>query len=386
MHIGIFTNNYLPNPYGVSTSVEGFRKGLEKKGHRISIFAPTWCDEVYEDSSNIYRYPSFKVPTKVSFSIAVPYSSKIDKEIRSMKFDLIHAQHPNLIGAQAKRWAKEKNIPLIYTWHSIYDKYAHYASPIPEKIAAKWVIDNAIKFAKNADHVIVPTKSMLEIIKDKGFSHDNVHIIHSGVDKDLFSNPEGNKLRSEYDIPDDAILLMSISRMTEEKNVCFLARVIKKVLIRNKDAYFLFGGEGDLFYEVREILRDELISGRIIFVGKIDRELIKNYLDAADIFVYASITETQGTIISEAMYMGLPVVAVKASGVKDMVIDGRTGYLTDESIDDMVYAVLRCITEDSDRQSLAKEAELYAKENYTIEVCTEKLLDVYNQAILGNRI
>lgn len=385
MHVGIFTNNYLPNPYGVSTSVEGFRKGLEKKGHKVSIFAPTWCDEFYEDSSDIYRYPSFKMPTKVSFSIAVPYSPKIDKKINSMKLDLIHAQHPNLIGAQANRWSKKKNIPLIYTWHSIYDKYVHYASPIPEKIAAKWVIDNAIRFAKNSDYVIVPTKSMLEVIREKGFSHDNVHIIHSGVDEELFSNPCGSDLRSEYEIPNDAILLVSISRITEEKNVCFLAKVIKKVLIRNNDAYFLFGGEGDLSDEVREILRDELISGRVIFTGKINRELIKNYLDAADIFVYASTTETQGTIISEAMYMGLPVVAVNASGVKDMVIDGKTGYLTDESIDDMVYAVLKCITEKFNRQTLSRESKLYAKENYTIEVCTEKLLNVYDNAILGSR-
>ena len=381
MHVGIFTNNYLPNPYGISTSIEGFRVGLEKKGHKVSIFAPAWIGETKKDLPNVYRYPAFKAPTKLPFSIAFPYAPKIDKQIRDMKFDLIHAQHPNLVGAQGKRWAKEKNIPLIYTWHSIYDKYTHYAHPIPHKFAAKWIIESALSFARSADHVIVPTNSMLEIVKSKGFSHKNVHIVPSGVDEELFSNPSGQEIRKKYNIPSNAVLISSISRLTQEKNVCFLAEVMKKVLLQNKEVYFLFGGEGNLFGKVKEILSSELIKDRVIFTGKIKRELVKNYLDSSDIFVYASTTETQGTIISEAMYMGVPIVALDASGVRDMVVDGETGYLTTQSVNDMVYTVSKCIKNTSDRERLSTEALRYAKKNYTVEVCTKKLLDVYNEAI-----
>ncbi len=381
MHIGIFTNNYLPNPYGISTSIEGFRKGLEKQGHKVSIFAPEWVGEVQEDLPNVYRYSAVKAPTKLPFSLAFPYDPKMHKQIKNMKFDLIHAQHPNLVGAQGKRWAKEKNIPLIYTWHSIYDKYTHYVYPIPHKFAAKWIIDNALNFADSADRVIVPTNSMLENIKSKGFSHKNVHIVPSGVDEELFSHPNGQDVRGKYNIPNNVTLISSISRLTQEKNVCFLAGVMKKVLLQNKNAYFLFGGEGDLSDKVREILNDDLIKDRVIFTGKIERESVKDYLDSSDIFVYASTTETQGTIISEAMYMGIPIVAIDSSGVRDMVIDGETGYLTAHSVNDMTYTISKCIKNTSDRERLSREALKYARQNYTVTACTNKLLDVYNQAI-----
>ena len=381
MYIGIFTNNYLPNPYGVSTSIEGFRKGLESEGHKVSIFAPSWHDEIYKDLPNVYRYHSLKVPTKVSFSLAIPYSQRIDKKIKKMPLDLIHAQHPNLVGAQGKRWAKEKKIPLIYTWHSIYDKYVHYVSPIPQKFAAKWIIDSAIKFAQSADYVIVPSKSMYEIVCKKGLKHKNIHVIPSGVDEELFSNPNGDKIKSRYNIPLDALLIVSISRVTEEKNVSFLAKVMRKVLLRDRNAYFLFGGDGDLLDEVKNILSDDLICERVIFAGKIDREAVKDYLDSANIFVYASTTETQGTIISEAMYMGIPIVAVNASGVRDLIDDGKTGYLTKENISDMTYAILKCINNVNDRKKIGAQAKNYAMENYTVKVCTQKLIDIYERAI-----
>ncbi len=380
MHIGIFTNNYLPNPYGISTSIEGFRVGLEKKGHKVSIFAPSWIEET-QDLPNVYRYPSIKAPTKLPFSIAIPYASKIDRKIEELKLDLIHAQHPNLVGAQGKRWARKKKIPLVYTWHSIYDKYTHYAYPVPHKIASKWIMNSVVSFAKKADHVIVPTKSMFYNIKSKGFSHKSISIVPSGVDEKLFSNPSGQEIRKKYNIPDNVLLISSISRLTQEKNVIFLAKVVKKVLLQNKNVYFLFGGEGDLLDNLKKILYHKSIKNRVVFTGKIKRELVKDFLDASDIFVYASVTETQGTIISEAMYMGVPIVALNSSGVRDMVIDGQTGYLTAYNINDMVYTISKCIKDPIDRVRLSQKALKFASQNYTVTACTEKLLQVYDKAI-----
>ncbi|MEA3323345.1 MAG: glycosyltransferase, partial [Patescibacteria group bacterium] len=108
MRIAIFTNNYLPNPYGVSTSVEGFRQGLITMGHTVYIFAPQWGDEVNKNEKDVYRYPSVKVPAKIDASMVVPYSSKMDKIIEELDIDVIHAQHPNLLGAVASKWAIKK--------------------------------------------------------------------------------------------------------------------------------------------------------------------------------------------------------------------------------------------------------------------------------------
>ncbi len=384
MHIGIFTNNYLPNPYGVSASVEGFRKGLIAAGHRVSVFAPTWHGQKYTDAQDVYRYPSLAVPTKVAFSLVVPYAPKLDKKIEACDFDIIHAQHPNLLGTQAHRWAKQKDIPLIFTWHSLYDRYAHYVPFVPEAFAGKWMMKTARAFAQSADHVIVPTASVQKIILQQGLSHKRIHIIPSGVDEELFAHADGHHIREQYNIPTQAQLIVSISRLTKEKNVRFLAHAIKKVLAQNPQTYFLFGGEGDLLIELKKILYSKNIphsTQRVIFPGKIARSDVKNILAAADLFVYASTSETQGTIITEAMYMGVPIVAVRASGVEDLIVEGTTGILTREATSDLSYAVLRCLSDRHAHQSCGQKARAYAKKHYTVTACTKKLIDVYSQAI-----
>jgi len=114
MNIAIFTNNYLPNPYGVTTSVESFRKEFEKRGHNVYIFAPH--NRGYKDKNkNVFRYPSIDIKYKIRFPLPIPYSRKIDKEIKKLKIDIIHAQHPNLLGGAAITWAEKKHIPLVFT-------------------------------------------------------------------------------------------------------------------------------------------------------------------------------------------------------------------------------------------------------------------------------
>jgi 1,2-diacylglycerol 3-alpha-glucosyltransferase len=135
MRIAIFTNNYLPNPYGVAGSVESFRKVFEKLGHDVFIFAPRW--KGYQDENpNVFRYPSIETNVKIKFSFAIPFSLKISKVLEKLDLDIIHSQHPNLMGSAAMHWAKKKNIPLVFTWHTLYDQYAHFAPFIPKRIAA----------------------------------------------------------------------------------------------------------------------------------------------------------------------------------------------------------------------------------------------------------
>src|SRR4030043_309152 len=146
MRIAIFTNNYLPHPYGVSGSVESFRKEFERLGHEVYIFAPRW--KGYRDKNRrVFRYPAFETNVKIKFPIAIPYSRKISKILDKLDLDIIHSQHPNLLGSAAARWTRRKSasrrIPLVFTWHTLYDQYAHFAPFVPVKLAAWWAIRNA---------------------------------------------------------------------------------------------------------------------------------------------------------------------------------------------------------------------------------------------------
>ncbi len=380
MRIAFFTNNYLPNPYGVSTSVDGFARGLRNMGHEVFIFAPHWKgDEAFADEY-IFRYPSVDVPTKVPFSLALPISPEVDRIIGKLDFDIIHAQHPNILGTQAKRWARKKKIPIVFTWHSFYDSYAHYVSFIPEKIASKWVIDNAAHFANTVDHVIFPTKSVQSILGEV-VKHDRVSIVASGVDENLFANPDPVPIREKYDIPKEAHLLVSISRLSQEKNVLFLARVIARFLKSHPHVYFLFCGDGDLREELEELFLSKEVLHRVVFPGKLERSDVKHYLHASDVFVYASTSETQGTIITEAMYCGVPIVAVRSSGVRDIVEDGISGILVKEVVGDFTYALERIAFDQEFRDSLSVAARNRAREFFTVQVCAQKLVNVYKHVL-----
>ncbi|HFC36177.1 MAG TPA: glycosyltransferase family 4 protein, partial [Candidatus Moranbacteria bacterium] len=210
MNIAIFTNNYLPNHYGVTNSIESFRKQFEKMGHTVYIFAPAYKN--YTDNNpNVFRYPALDIRYRIKFPIPIPYSKKVERKIKELKIDIIHSQHPNLLGTVAYRLAKERKIPLIFTWHTLYDMYVSYV-PFPfAKLAKFWIIGSAVKYANKADQVIVPTNSVKKIIKEWGVKNKNIIDIPTGVEEKLFDNSDAEKIRKKLKISSDKKIILSIS-------------------------------------------------------------------------------------------------------------------------------------------------------------------------------
>jgi len=380
MKIGIFTNNYFPNPYGVTQSIESFRKRFEKLGHEVFIFAPKWKD--YKDENRrVFRYSSINTNIKFKFPLAIPYSKNLDKIIANLDLDIIHAQHPNLLGSAAMKWAREKKIPLVFTWHTLYDKYAHFAAVIPEKLATWWVIRNARNYANKASCVVVPTQSMKEIIKKWGVTNKNIEAIFSGVEEETYQNADKQMIRNKLGVKDGEILLFLVSRLTSEKNVEFLFRSVMEVLKNNKNTKFLVVGDGYLSPRLKLMAEENNLKDRIFFAGIVDKKEIKHYYAAGDIFVYASKSETQGMVVSEALYMGLPIVAVSATGICDLVRDKVNGFLTEENENEFIRAAENLIGDANLRKKFGEDSAKVARENYTDKICAKKLLKVYKKAV-----
>lgn len=380
MRIAIFANNYLPNPYGVTQSIESFRRQFEKLGHEVFIFAPAWKGYA-DENPNVFRYPSIDIEFKFKFPLAVPYSRKMDKVIAGLDLDIIHSQHPNLLGSAAMKWARKKKIPLVFTWHTLYDQYAHFAVIIPEKLAAWWAIRNAKNYANKADCVITPTESVKEIIKNWGVTNKNIEAVSSGVEEEIYQNADRQVVRNKFGVKDDEILLLLVSRLTAEKNIEFLLRSAVKVLKNSKNIKFLVAGDGYLVSRLKLTAKENDLEERIIFEGIVDKKEIKNYYAAGDIFIYASKSETQGMIVSEAMYAGLPIVAVRATGICDLVEDNVNGFLVSEKEDEFAEAVTKLIGDADLRKKFADESARIAREKYTDKICAQKMLEIYEKAI-----
>lgn len=381
MNIAIFTNNYLPNPYGVSMSIESFRVEFEKMGHTVYIFAPEFKGYI-DKNPNVFRYPSVDITLRgVRYPIAIPFSCKIDRILKKMDIDVVHAQHTSLLGWQAKRWAKKKNVPLIFTWHTLYDQYAHFAPLVPEKLAAWWAIGNAVRYANAASHIVVPTPSVKPIIKKWGVKNPNITAIASGIDEKKFSTSDGIQVRQKYGISVDDILILLVSRLTAEKNVYFIFESLMPLLKKNKKLKFLVAGGGIEKENLEKIVEKNGLAKQIFFAGIVSADIIKNYYAAADIFAYASKSETQGMILTEAMYMGLPTVAVKATGSKDLVGNFVTGILTKENEKEFKAAVSKLVDDPALRKKFSQNAKRIARESYTAGVCAEKMLEVYEKEV-----
>lgn len=380
MRIAIFTNNYLPNPYGITTSIESFRKQFESRGHKVFVVAPE-SEGYHDENQRVFRYPSFDINYRIKYPIPIIYSGKMDKKIGDLGIDIIHSQHSNLLGDTAMKWAKKKRVPIVYTWHTLYDNYTHYVPLIPDKLASKWAINNAVDYANKADTVVVPTQSIEKIIRDWGVTNKNVVDVPTGVESLYFEYPNGEKIKKKLGIKDEQKIIISISRLTKEKNVLFLLGSITEVLKSNPQAIFVFGGEGYLREEMQEVVKDSGMQGRIIFPGIIQKSDIKNYFEMADVFVYASKSETQGTIITEAMYCGVPIVALDATGSRSLIENNKTGVLVEENEGKFAETVGNLLKNKDGAKELGENAKAYAEANYTSEVCAKRMIDVYKDTI-----
>lgn len=378
MKIGIFTNNYLPNPYGVTGSIESFRNELEKRGHSVFIFAPRWKGYV-DKNPRVFRYPSIDIKVKFRFPLPLPYSWKMRRILKKLDLDVIHAQHPNLLGSAAARFAKKKKIPLIFTWHTLYNHYTNFVPFIPAKISENYIIKKAVKFANYADAVIVPTDSIISMLKKWGVENKKIIPIATGILEEEFISANGNKIREKYNIKNDETVLLLVSRLTAEKNVEFIFESLRNILTKEKVKFLVVGG-GYLQEKLKNFCAKEKISDQVIFCGEVARKEVKNYYAAGDIFVYASKSETQGMVISEAMYMKLPIVALLASGISSLVLNKGNGFLIEGSKEEFAEVVLKLIDDKELRKNFSEASWRIAKLKFTASACAERMLEVYEEA------
>ncbi len=379
MNIAIFTNNYLPNPYGVTGSIESFRNVFEKQGHTVYVFSPFW--KGYHDKNpHVFRYPSVDIKIKFRFPLPIPYSRAVSRIIKELDLDIIHSHHPNLLGAAAKKWAGRKNIPLVFTWHTLYDLYTNFVPFLSSSVAARWMIHGAARYANRSGAVIAPTRSTAERMREWGVKK-KIKVIPTGVSETQFVNPDRKKIRSHYAVRDSEILLVLLSRLTEEKNVEFLLRALIPVIKKYSHIKLLLGGEGYLLETLKSISENNCVKDRVIFSGLVPKDEVKDYLAAGDIFVHASKSETQGMILSEAMYTGLPIVAVDATGAKDLIAHKVSGLLTGDSMKEFSAMVELLINNPLMRETLGDNAKEIARKKYASEICAKEMMRVYEEAI-----
>lgn len=337
MRIGIFTDSYKPYVSGVVRSIETFKKELEKLGHEIFIFAPNYSG--YKEQNNqIFRFPSFRSPTHQDFYIGIPLSFLAEKYITDLNLDLIHVHSPFVLGRVGASFARKLNIPLVFTYHTLYDQYVHYA-PFAQGLARRVVISLARNFCNRCDLVITPTGVIRQLIQGYGVNKPIV-AIPTGISPIKPLETKSFFLKEKLGLPKEEKILLFVGRLGKEKNVISLLNSFKTVLSQKQNVNLVLVGNGPEEKFLKEYAKKQGINSRVYFTGLLPyEEVVLAYL-SADIFVFPSLTETQGLVLAEALSAGLPIVARAAYGSLAMVENGVTGYLCnneEEFADKVIY-------------------------------------------------
>ncbi|MCB8943080.1 MAG: glycosyltransferase [Ardenticatenaceae bacterium] len=382
MHIAHYTNTYLPVVSGVVRSISTFRKALTELGHNVFIFSQHASD--YEDEDPfIFRYPAFELPIHNNFPITIPMSSHIDWLLPTLKLDVIHAHHPFLLGQTAANKADELNLPFVFTFHTRYRDYSHYVS-LNQNIV-KEVIDRWLGvYMQQCQHIVVPSNSIRDLLAELYGLHERVTVIPTGINLAPYSQPtDREQFRQQKGWQNDRVLI-SAGRLAKEKSWDLLIEAAAKVIQHIPNTRLVILGEGEEREALQKLVQKLGVSERIELPGAVPFTAIPQHLFAADLFCFASVTETQGLVTLEAMAANLPVVAVAASGTSDVIDHEVEGLLTEQNADDLAQAIIR-VLQDDDLCEVLRTAALAKAQTYDIKRQAERLTAVYHQAIADKK-
>src|SRR3990170_1891362 len=378
MRVGLFTNNYLPFRGGVTTAVEKLREGLEAQGHRAWVFAPA-SRAPHDDPAFVFRYPSVPAPTYPGFAVPLPFSRRWSRAARELDLDIFHAQHPFLLGVTARRLARSQGRPLVFTYHTRYEKYAHYV-PLPEPLVASLAVRLASRFAGSADLVIAPSARIAESLADLGVRAP-IAVVPTGVPLDLFRPGDRGAARLRLGLDEDAPLCLYVGRLDREKSVERVIDAFGSIALVVSGARLLLVGQGSHEATLRRLAGASPARSAIRFAGSVAREELPPYYQAADLFLFASETETQGLVLAEAHACGLPAVAVRASGVDEVVRDGETGLLTKAEVEELADAAIGLLLDAPRRSAMALAARALAASDFSAARQVDVMLGHYRRLL-----
>ena len=377
MRILIFSNAYKPTVSGVVTSIALFRQGLTEAGHDVHIIVPEYED--YQDEEPyVFRFPALDLPEQVDLSLPIPFKATMLPTVRGIKPSLIHSQHPFVMGSLATDFARDLNLPLVFTLHSHYDVYARRYVPIMPKLASMVAEEIVKRYLEKCTHVVAPTPSIRDFILHEYEADVSVTVVPTPVDLGMYHDLEPRRVRADLGL-EEAELLLYVGRLSEEKDLDFLLRAFARVAAERPQARLLLVGKGLSERGLRRTARKLDLGERVIFNGPVCHGEVPHYVAAADLFVFASQVDVQGLVLIEAMAAGTPVVAVEAPGPMD-ALTGGGGLLVPAREEAFAGAVLALLTDEPRRRALGERA-VRVVQRYTVPSVTARLVSVYEEAI-----
>ena len=372
------SESYLPRVSGVAHSLSALTRALRARGHRVLVAAPRYPG--YADSDpDVIRFPSVRPPHAPDFPLAVPLAPAPWARLLEAGPDLVHTHAPFLMGAVGARLARRTGRPLVFTHHTLYDEYVHYAPFVSRRITASAVRRYVIAYANRCTCVIAPSHAVADRLRSQGVTA-RIEVITTGaIDPEVFEHLDPTGVRTEFGLAPDVPLFVTASRLAPEKSVHLVLEAFARIAARRPGALLIIGG-GPEEAHLRTRARELGLGDRAVFTGLLAHGRALECIAAGDVFLYASQTETQGLVVAEAMAAGLPVVAVDAGGVSEAVQDGTSGFLVAPDVEALAARGMALLDDPTLRRAMGRAAREAARP-FGLDVMTDRIVEVYESCI-----
>jgi len=379
MNIGFFTDSYLPQISGVVNSIELFRNELERRGHQVFVFAPK-IPKAAKKEDRIFRFRSFGlgplfagkgnlIPNRFTFPLSIHHFFKIN----DLKLDIVHSHTEMGMGALANFVAKTKKIPHVHTYHTHYPEYVHYLAK-GKLLSPKGAEKLSAMYCNGCDLVITPSEKIKDSLWKYGVK-SRIEVLATGIDLASFSLAKKDAFRKKYQIDKNTKIMLYVGRMGKEKSVDILIWGFAAAGVEN--SLLVLVGDGPERKKYEEMTKRLAVEKNVLFTGMVPwQDAIEAYA-AADLFLFASATETQGLVLLEAAASGLPIIAIDDNVVNKFVQARQNGILV-KSAEEMAQAIKKFFENPWEAAKMEKASRQIAGD-YSIQHQTEKLLEIYKQ-------
>lgn len=382
LNIGLFTDTYFPQINGVGTSVHTLYEQLTAMGNNVYIFTPSDPKRDSDENENIIRMPSMPCFFLKSFRIGLLYSPKELLKIYELKLDIVHTQTEFSLGTFGKNLAKLCGIPLVHTYHTMYEDYVHYivnGALISRSMAHSF----SRHFCNSANAVIAPTEKVKTSLQDYGVTRP-ISIIPTGIDttrfkKENYSAAHIAEMRNQYGFSQSTEVLLVVGRIAQEKSIDIILKAMPEVFEKRPLARLLIVGDGPYRNTLEKMASDLGISEKITFAGSKPWAEIGGYYQTADIYLSASSSETQGLTFVEAMASGIPVIAKKDPCLYGLVENGVSGFMFEK--DGELASLINSVLSDREKLKEISENAVISAEKFSAQTFGKNALALYEQVL-----
>ncbi len=362
MRILYFSDVYFPRVNGVSTSMRTFSRELRDLGHEVIIAAPAYPQAAGADDANVIRIPARQIPLDPEDRLMGQRDlTSLSRHPRLQEVDLVHIQTPFAAHYAGLRFARQRGLPCVATYHTFFEEYLfHYVPFAPRALMRSLARAFSRRQGNQVDALVVPSRAMRSALAAYGVQTP-MTVLPTGIRLQELRGGDGVAFRRAHGIAPQRPLLVHIGRVAFEKNIDFLLRMLPRVRARHPGVMLLIAGEGPALPSLKQLARTLGVADCVKFIGYLDRATtLLDCYSAGDAFVFASRTETQGLVLLEAMALGVPVVAIAEMGTIDILEPRRGGLVAQPDEADFARAVATVLDSPALRDHLSTEGRQFA--------------------------